>query len=410
MADRYDGKSNAPREYHDVLYVYDRVCPKESKKRQIDKTYRPDKYSSPAGFENRNPNRVYGKAFAERQRRRAEEYARCAAESSARGAGYGEANFKHTSAGSARRQNGGYNDRPGRAQGGEAVREKPLKLLIDGIINLFESIEDRGRADERIAKQKAIAFKKFSEYKHALTTAFILVLITAVFCTLVYNMFFVIKDIGAEGSEIYSSDTLTEVSGIEAGTTLYSFKAADAEEEIIFRCPYIKSAEISRTLPNKVTITVEDDSAYYITKIWDHYVVLSSGLKVLDIQSEKADAALIELVLPPVSYSVGGRVIEFEDPRDERFIRSILDEVANSSLGTAGMVDKIDLSNEYAISIQSAGKYLMQIGDETNCDLKLRMAYKTVTSKDFEAGTPARINLSEVGEASVRYDLQLSFD
>lgn len=395
MTDRYERKSNIPREYDDVLYVYDRVCPKKSKKRQINRTYGPEYSRSEM---RNNPNRVYGKAFAESQRRRAEAYAKAS--------GARRVNAKNSS----RRGAPSYSYRPGKAGGGEAVREKPLKLLLEGIINLFESIEERGRADERIAKQRAIARKKLSEYRHAIITAIILVLISVLFVAFVYNTFFVIKNVSAEGSEIYSSEKIAESAGFDLGDTLYSFRSSDAEGEITFRCPYIKSADVRRTVPNSVSITVEDDTAVYIAKIWDDYLVLSAGLRVLDVFDDGEECELVELVLPPVDYSVAGRVIEFADQRDERFIREILLEVAESSLGTSGMVDKIDLSNEYDITIQSCGKYLMKLGDETDCDLKLRMAYKTVTDEQFDASAPAKIDLSEVGEASVRYDLQLTFE
>ncbi|MBE6541468.1 MAG: FtsQ-type POTRA domain-containing protein [Ruminococcaceae bacterium] len=402
MTDRYEGKRRVPREYEDVLYVYDRVCPKQSKRRQMSRTYGTSEFSDV--HRHSNPNRVYGKAFAESQRMRAEAYKKASA---ARERNYGSPNMKSTRGANAH----AYSYRPGRAEGGEAVRERPFKLFIANIVNLFESIEERGKADERIAKQRAIARKKFSEYRHTITTALILILITALFVTFVYKTFFVIKDVGATGSEIYSSDMLVSSSGIDLGQTLYSFKSSDAAEEIIFRCPYIKSAEINRTVPNKVSITVEDDSAAYIAKIWDSYILLSSGLRVLEVLDKKIESDdLIELILPPVDYSVGGRVIEFEDQRDDRFIRNILGEVGISSLGEFGYIDKIDLSNEYGITLQVSGKYLMKLGDESDCDLKLRMAYKTITDEQFDSDTPANIDLSTVGVASVMYDLKLSFD
>lgn len=395
MSDRYERKTNIPKEYDKVLYVYDRICPKQFKKRQINRTYGPEYSRRDVHV---NQNRVYGKAFAESQRRRAEAYAKAS--------GANRANVKNSSC----RGSPSYSYRPGKAGGGEAVRERPLKLLIDGIINLFESIEERGRADERIAKQRAIARKKLSEYRHAIITAIILVLISVVFLTFVYNTFFVIKNVSAEGSEIYSSDEIAASAGFNLGDTLYSFRSSDAEDEITFRCPYIKTADVRRSIPNSVSINVEDDTAVYIAKIWDEYLVISAGLRVLDSLDEEEECDLIELVLPPVNYSVAGRVVEFEDQRDERFIRSILLEISESSLGTSGMVDKIDLSNEYDITIQSCGKYIMKLGDESDCDLKLRMAYKTVTDEQFDSSMPAKIDLSEVGEASVRYDLQLTFE
>lgn len=388
----------------DVLYVYDRVCRKESKKRQLNRTYGAAGQQRASASDNGmgRSSRVYGKAFAEAQRQRAGAYA----------AQNGSAQAKRTGS-ERRRSSHAYSYRPGAAHGGEAVKSRPLKLIMDRLINLFETIEERGKRDESIAKQKAIAWKKISEYKHIVVTALILILMTALFVVLAYKLFFVIDNVSVNGTEVYSKAEIVASSGFEIGDNLYSFAAGDAEDTITFLCPYIKSADVNRTIPKSVTITLEDDTAAYYAMIWGDCVKLSSGLRVLEVVENKdsiADEGLIELVLPPVKYSVAGRVIEFSDTRKDRFIRSVLDEVSKSSLAGAGMVDAVDLSDEYDISLESGRRYLLKLGDEKDCDLKLRMAYKTMTDSKFDTLLPARIDLSEVGKAIIKPDASLDLD
>lgn len=395
-----------PREYgDDVLYVYDRVCPKQSKKRQINRTY--GTADPGVGQTSRQsgspPNRVYGKAFADSQRQRAKAASRID----------GTRYHSGSEAGRPRTQTShAYTYRPGDVNGGEAVKNRPLKLMIDRIVNFFESIEERGRRDEAIAKQRAIAWKRFSEYKHIIGTALLLLLITIIFVMLVYKMFFVVEDVSVSGTERYTKEEILLSADVDIGDNLYSFAASDAENAITFLCPYIKSADINRTIPKSVAITLEEDKAAYYTMIWGDCVKLSSGLRVLEIADKETAAAegLTELVLPPVKYSVAGRVLEFSDARNERFIRNVLSEVSKSSLAAAGMIDALDLSDEYDITIESGGRYLLRVGGEEDCDLKLRMAYKTMTSDKFDQLLPARIDLSEVGKAIVKPDASLTFD
>ena len=75
MTGRNGGKQHIPKEYDEVLYVYDRVCPKGTKSNQMRRTYGPVNSTT----HNANPNRVYGAAFAESQRRRAEAYKKASA-------------------------------------------------------------------------------------------------------------------------------------------------------------------------------------------------------------------------------------------------------------------------------------------------------------------------------------------
>lgn len=372
----------------DVLYIYDRVCRKESKKRQIDHAYKINKarQSRPNG----SFNRPFGMEFAEQQRQRAR--------------------FDPNK----RRTSHAYQYRPGQAFGGEAVKSQPLKMIIDKIVNLFDSIEERGKRDEAIAKKRAIAWKKFSDYRHIIFTAIILIAVTVMFVSLVYKLFFVISDVNIEGSEIYNNEEILASTGFELGDNLYSFTASDAEGTITFLCPYVKSADINRTIPKSVNISLTDDTAVYYANIWGDTMKLSAGLRVLEIVDESAEISsengLIELVLPPVKYSVAGRVLEFTDNRHDRFIRAVLSEVSESALADSGMIDAVDLSNEYEITIESGGRYLLRLGGESDCDLKLRMAYKTMTSSTFDTLLPARIDLSEVGKAIIKPDASLKLD
>lgn len=370
----------------EVLYIYDRVCPKNVKKRQINRAYQPNQTrQSPP---NNSGGRPFGSEFAAQQRMRARLNP-----------------YKRSSSRA-------YQYRPGQVGGGEAVKERPLKMLIDRLINLFETIEERGKRDEAVAKQRAVAWKKFSEYRRIILTAILLIAITAAFILLVYELFFVISDVNVNGSEIYTNDELIASTGFDIGDNLYSFTSTEAENTMTFLCPYIKSAEVDRTIPKYVAITVEDDTAVYYATIWGDCVKLSSGLRVLEVVDEEMvkNEELIELILPPVKYSVAGRVLEFSDTRHERFIRSVLSEVAQSSLADAGMVDAVDLSDEYDITLVSGGRYLLRLGSEADCDLKLRMAYKTMTSSTFDTLLPARIDLFEVGKAIIKPDATLTFD
>ncbi len=304
-----------------------------------------------------------------------------------------------------------YTYRPERAEyGAEAVSDRPFKLILDRIVNLFESVEERGRRDEMLAKRQAIARKRFYEHRHAISTAVLLVLVALLFVFLVYKLFFVVSDISVNGAEAYTGERIIAVSGINTGDNLYSFSTADAESQITFYCPYIRTADISRTIPNTVSITVTEDTAMYVADIYGERLLLSAGLRILGVADGTNDRGLCELILPNVVYSVAGRVIEFEDAGDERYVRDVLSAISASSYSEKGEVDLIDLSDEYDITLNVAGKYIFRIGSEDECARKLLMAESTMAHQNFDKNTPAYIDLTNVGEASVRYDHKLSFD
>lgn len=405
----------------DVLYVYDRICRKDSKTRQILQEYgtcaddRPD--VQPRGTP--DYQRPFGKAFAESQRKRAEEYFRANPErfstaqktawSSDASSSDSEASEGYTFTDQVGNE---YVYRPGQVNGGEAVKQHPLRFFREQVVTMIESIDSRRKREQDAAKRQAIARKKFTENRHALITAFLLLLVTVLFTGFVYLAFFIISDVEVEGSEIYTAEEIVEAAGFDVGDNLYSFHAGRVEELILFHCPQIKAAQISRTVPNAVDIVLTDDTAVYYADIYGDTAVLSAGLRVLGFTDEITAevSGLTKLVLPAVKDSVAGRVLTFAEERDLRYVRSVLSAAEKSSLYMEGRIGKIDLSDEHNVTMNCDGMYILQLGNEKDSDLKLRMAYKTIGDDSFDREIPAVINLSDVGEASVRYDMRIVVD
>ena len=113
---------------------------------------------------------------------------------------------------------------------------------------------------------------------------------------------------------------------------------------------------------------------------------------------------LITLILPPVDKSVAGRVLVFTGSRAERYIRNVLADAMTSKLAEDGMIEVIDLTDEYEITMEACGLYSLTCGGESDMGLKLKMAYAAITSGQLEEDVHASINLKEVGEATVIND------
>jgi len=398
-----------------AYYVYDRICTKDVKTQQILREYGTCAADRPDAQPNIPTDRPFGKDFAESQRKRAEEYLRNKPERPPEDEpeeqtytdGAGNEYIYRPAPEIPGRISGA-----GMYAGGAAVRQRPLKLMIDQIVNMFETIDSRRKRDEDAAKRQAIARKKFTENRHALFTAGLLLLVTLLFTLFVYFAFFVISDVEVEGSERYTADEVVEAAGFAVGDNLYSFHAGRAEELILFHCPQLKSAQISRTVPNSVDIVLADDQAVYYAEIYGETALLSAGLRVLGYTDADtaADSGLTKVVLPAVQNSVAGRVLNFAEERSLRYVRNVLSAAQNSSLYSEGRIGTINVSDEHDVTVTCDGMYILKLGDEKDADLKLRMAYKTIGSDSFDREIPANINLSrlsETGEATVRYDMRL---
>lgn len=291
--------------------------------------------------------------------------------------------------------------------GGAATVPKHKKLLLDSIVNFFDTIEERWQRDVDSAKKQAVLRRKFVEHRRGLFLALVILAILALFVFGVYRLFFVIRHVEVDTASAYSAGEIQSAAGIADGDTLYSFRSADAADAITFRLPYIKSAAITRTIPSSVTIVTENDEMRYYTEIYGETVALSGGLRVLGpvAPDTAAAAGAIRLYLPAVEKAVAGRVLVFRDAKKERAIRELLAETEKSVL--SDRIGMIDVRSEQNIQMNCDGAYRLTFGSGADAGLKLRMANKTISDSLFETGMLARIDLSATGVASVQYDLRL---
>lgn len=387
----------------EILYIYDRVCTREAKHREVLREYG----LLDASTDNPSREKVYESPYETPAKRRTRESAGSASSAPRQGESAQAAESAHRErAKSAPKAGAGsaYQYRPMSPDGGEAARDNRFRAGIDWFLNFFESPESRAEGEMRSAKRRAAAAKRWKEYRHIILTALILLVLAVIIGAVCYRVFFVVQDVDVTGSVNYDEAEVVDAAGISLGDKLYSFRASDAEGEITFLCPYIKTAAVHRHAPTSVTITLEDDAPAYVTNIWGDTVLLSAGLRVLELNPDEVPDGLITLVLPPVDKSVAGRVLVFTGSRAELYIRRVLADTMASKLAEGGMIDRIDLTDEYEITMEACGLYSLTCGGESDMGLKLKMAYAAITSGQLEEDVRASINLKEVGEATVIND------
>jgi len=237
------------------------------------------------------------------------------------------------------------------------LRKKRYKIVIESIINLIDSIDERRNRDIESAKRSAIMRKKLIEHRRGLLLALFMLAFLGLFAAIAYHAFFGISTIYAENTVNYSADTVIAASGVEQGDKLYSFRADTVENSITFACPYIRSVQVERTVPNRVNLALESDKAAYFVNVYGEDIALSAGLRVLGAYDPEVNGLLTELYLPEISYSVDGRVISFVEEKQDRFVREILAFIGESKLN--GRINAVDLRDAYNVVIICDENYLL---------------------------------------------------
>ena len=275
-----------------------------------------------------------------------------------------------------------------------------------------QTAADRNR--ERLAREEALQkAKKARKVRKARDTIISFALIIAVFavmCVVVYRLLFKVSEINVVGSESYTAEEIIEASGIGVGDHLYSFRASTLEKNVILRCPQVKSVEVNRSAPKKVTLTVSEKPCAFYADFYGEYRAVSSDLRVLYsvTRDEARERGLVLLRLPAVTKAVAGSEAKYSSVRRDDYIYAVTEALQNSELW--GRVSAVDLTGKYDIEIVCDGKYLLTLGDSSAVESKLRIGAAVLSDEMFDGDDKAKIDLTNLSETGVVVDNRLELD
>ena len=121
---------------------------------------------------------------------------------------------------------------------------------------------------------------------------FFLIIVAIIFTM---SVFFKVENIEVSGNSKYSKEEIISASGIHTGDNLFFINRIGAGSRVVVKLPYVDSVKITRSLPNSVTITVEESKAAACIQSGDELWSISSTGKFLSRLTEK-DARLLPKV------------------------------------------------------------------------------------------------------------------
>ena len=228
----------------------------------------------------------------------------------------------------------------------------------------------------------------------------------------VYAVFFRVETVIASPSTHYASEELIAAAGIPEKTRLYSFSSLDVEANIKRACPYVLSVSVKRVMPDRVEITVTEDSAVFYGDVFGETWLFSGSLRVLENVGEEIPEGCIRLKLPPIENAVAGETLVFRDRDMNDYAEEVLSAVREAALFTR--MNWVDLRDENELVMVCDSLYLLKFGTAEDVDIKLRVAETVLRDEVFKGGSRARIDLSKAcsatKETSVILDNELDLE
>lgn len=244
-------------------------------------------------------------------------------------------------------------------------------------------------------------------------TALIAVIIFVILST---TVFFKITTVTVKGSSIYTAEEICAASGIKSGNNLIRTNMGKAAEKIENSLIYIETAELKRSFPSGVEITVKPCREAVSAEYEEGFCLLSESGKVLKTAEEpfpdtiviygartapikeeweetdetaatssnvtsatqKDEAAAEEEngETTPIP-TIGSHFECTKDNRTEIFYRLV--DISNSAF--QGMANSFDMTDHHNISCVYDGRITVEFGAVTELDYKIKLASSILKDK-----------------------------
>ncbi len=214
---------------------------------------------------------------------------------------------------------------------------------------------------------------------------FFLIIVAIIF---VMSVFFKVSKIEVQGNIKYSSEEIISASGIHTGDNLFFINRIGAGSRVVVKLPYIDSVKINRSLPNRVTIVVEESKAVACIDVGDELWSISQTGKFLSA-IDKKDAGLIAHISGiSVSSAAVGETVSVDETEQAKldYLLEILYQIQARSL--VDKVADIDISNVADPTFEYDGRFIVKLGARDNTEYKFGKLLSAVSQLTVDdAGT-----------------------
>lgn len=187
---------------------------------------------------------------------------------------------------------------------------------------------------------------------------------------LIMSVFFKIGKIEVEGNSVYSDKEIIEASGIQLGDNLFFINRIAAGSRTVVKLPYVDAVTITRGLPNRITITVQESNAVgYVDVNGELWSVSGTGKFLGPVNKDDAEY-MAEITGITVSKAAVGDGITPAEGENEKcaYLLEILDQI--QSRGLSSKITAIDINDIENPIIEYDGRFTVKFGEKDNTEYK----------------------------------------
>lgn len=206
---------------------------------------------------------------------------------------------------------------------------------------------------------------------------------------------FNITSIEVSGNSRISSETILSLSGLSINQNIFNFSTSQVRNNIKQNA-YIESVEISRSLPDKVEITVEERVATYALTIGNAYAYINNQGYILEITSNKGSYPIISGYETPVEQIKEGSRLVTDDLEKLNDVLRIMESASIGDNNISELITQINIADKtnYILTLEKEKKTIY-LGDTSNLSTKVLLINQILKEeKDNEGTIYLNVNLN----------------
>lgn len=206
---------------------------------------------------------------------------------------------------------------------------------------------------------------------------------------------FNITSIEVSGNSKISSETILSLSGLSINQNIFNFSTSQVRNNIKQNA-YIESVEISRSLPDKVEITVEERVATYALTIGNAYAYINNQGYILEITSNKGSYPIISGYETPVEQIKEGSRLVTDDLEKLNDVLRIMEAASIGDNNISELITQISIADKtnYILTLEKEKKTIY-LGDTSNLSTKVLLINQILKEeKDNEGTIYLNVNLN----------------
>ena len=198
------------------------------------------------------------------------------------------------------------------------------------------------------------------------------------------SVFFRVSNIEVIGADHYTKSEIIEASGIKNGDNLMFVNRETVAEKIYERLIYIGEVKVSRKLPNKIVISINESNTFAIVETESGLWMIDKNCRLLEECSpQNAESYLKVSGISGVKPQKGNILsVSEEDKLKVKFLKDVLISMTNCKI--ISDVKSIDVSNAVNAEFEYLDRFKVKLGKDENIDYKLEMLLGAVSKLDAD--------------------------